>query len=206
MGGVSMKIGIMGGTFNPIHNGHLSLANAALKQYNLDEIWFMPSGLPAHKANDELLNADIRLQMVKLAIGSQDKIKASSFEIDREGFTYTADTMVALTKEFPKNEFYFIIGGDSLMKFHKWVKPEVISAHTTLLAAGRNGYTADELKKQAQALKEQFQTKVFFVEMPELVISSNAIRSYCKLMQYEAVQAMVPEAVYQYILEHELWK
>lgn len=201
-----MKIGIMGGTFNPIHNGHLSLADAALKQYNLDEVWFMPSGLPAHKANDELLPADIRLHLVKLAIGSQDKIKASSFEIDRDGFTYTADTMDALTKEFPEDDFYFIIGGDSLMKFHKWVKPAVISAHATLLAAGRNGYTLDELKNQAQALKEQFQTKVFFVEMPELVISSNAIRSFCKMQQYTAIQALVPEAVYQYILEHELWK
>lgn len=201
-----MKIGIMGGTFNPIHNGHLSLADAALKQYNLDEVWFMPSGLPAHKANDELLPAETRLYMVKLAIGSQNKIKASSFEIDREGFTYTADTMVALTKEFPKDEFYFIIGGDSLMKFHKWVKPEVISAHTTLLAAGRNGYTTVELKNQAQALKEQFGTNVFFVDMPELVISSNAIRSYCKIQQYNAIQALVPESVYQYILEHELWK
>ena len=201
-----MKIGIMGGTFNPIHNGHLSLANAALGQYNLDEVWFMPSGLPAHKANDDLLNADIRLHMVKLAIGAQDKIKASSFEIDRDGFTYTADTMVALSKEFPKDEFYFIIGGDSLMKFHKWVKPEVISEHTTLLAAGRNGYTAVELKNQAQALKEKFGTKVYFVEMPELVISSNAIRSYCRLQQYESIKSMVPEKVYQYILEHELWK
>ena len=92
------------------------------------------------------------------------------------------------------------------MKFHKWVKPEVISAHTTLLAAGRNGYTSVDLNNQAQALKEQFGTKVFFVEMPELVISSNSIRSYCKLKQYKAVQTMVPEAVYKYILEHELWK
>ena len=201
-----MKIGIMGGTFNPIHNGHLSLADAALKQYTLDEVWFMPSGLPAHKANDELLSAETRLHMVKLAIGSQNKIKASSFEIDREGFTYTADTMVALTKEFPEDEFYFIIGGDSLMKFHNWVKPEVISAHTTLLAAGRNGFTTVELKNQAQVLKEQFGTNVFFIDMPELVISSNAIRSYCKLQQYDSIQALVPEVVYNYILEHELWK
>ena len=201
-----MKIGIMGGTFNPIHNGHLSLADAALLQHNLDEVWFMPSGLPAHKANDELLSAEVRLHMVKLAIDGNKKFKASSFEIDRAGFTYTADTMVALTKEYPDTEFYFIIGGDSLMKFHKWVKPEVISAHTSLLATGRNGYTKEELDKQADYLKDQFGTKVFFIEMPELVISSNAIRSYCKTQQYDVIQPMVPKSVFQYIMEQELWK
>lgn len=201
-----MKIGIMGGTFNPIHNGHLSLAGAALAQYNLDEVWFMPSGLPAHKANDELLAADIRLHMVKLAIENHDKFKASSFEIDREGFTYTADTVTALSSEYPEYEFYFIIGGDSLMKFHKWVKPEVISAYTTLLAAGRNGYTKEELDTQAQNLMTNFGTKVFFIEMPEMVISSNAIRSFCKVQQYDAIQTMVPETVFRYIMEQELWK
>jgi nicotinate-nucleotide adenylyltransferase len=201
-----MKIGIMGGTFNPIHNGHLSLASAALKQYNLDEIWFMPSGLPAHKANDELLSSAKRLYMVELAISDNAKFKASSFEIDREGFTYTADTMVALTKEYPYNEFYFIIGGDSLMKFHKWVKPEVISSHTALLAAGRNGYSKEELQKQAQDLNKQFNTNVFFLDMPELVISSNEIRSLCKIKNYDAIKSMVPEAVLGYIMENELWK
>lgn len=201
-----MKIGIMGGTFNPIHNGHLSLAGAALQQHKLDEIWFMPSGLPAHKANDELLSSEKRLHMVRLAIAGNKNFKASSFEIDREGFTYTADTMVALTKEYPDAEFFFIIGGDSLMKFHKWVKPEVISAHTALLAAGRNGYTKAELDKQAKDLKEQFGTKIFFVEMPELIISSNEIRSYCKMQNYDTIQPMVPESVFQYIMEQELWK
>jgi len=201
-----MKIGIMGGTFNPVHNGHLSLANAALKQYMLDEVWFMPSGLPAHKANDELLPADIRLHMVELAIQEKERFKASDFEIARDGFTYTADTMVALTKDYPEAEFYFIIGGDSLMKFHKWVRPEVISAHTKLLAAGRNGYTKEELLSQSEYLKKQFGTKVLFLDMPELIIASNEIRSLCKMQQYDAIKAMVPNAVFEYITENQLWK
>jgi len=201
-----MKIGIMGGTFNPIHNGHLSLAGAALAQYHLDEIWFMPSGLPAHKANDELLSAEKRIHMVEQAIKGVINFKASSFEIDRKGFTYTADTMIALSEEYPDAEFYFIIGGDSLMKFHKWVRPKVISAHTTLLAAGRNGYSAVELENQAKVLNEQFGTQVLFVEMPELVISSNEIRSLCKIQQYDAIKTMVPETVFRYITEHKLWK
>lgn len=201
-----MKIGIMGGTFNPIHNGHLSLANAALTQYMLDEVWFMPSGLPAHKANHELLPALTRLHMVELAIKEKENFKASSFEIIREGFTYTADTMVALASEYPDAEFYFIIGGDSLMKFHNWVRPEVISAHTKLLAAGRNGYSQEELLLQADYLNNKFGTKVLFLDMPQLVISSNEIRSLCKEQQYNTVKTMVPKSVFEYITEKQLWK
>lgn len=201
-----MKIGIMGGTFNPIHNGHLALAKAALKQYPLDKIWFMPSGLPAHKSNTELLSAKTRLYMVQLALEGVSEFEASSFEMEREGFTYTADTMVALSTEYPDTEFYFIIGGDSLMKFHHWIKPEVISAHATLLAAGRNGYSNDEIVLQAEQLKRQFGTKVCLLDMPELVISSNEIRKYCAASRYDKVKPWVPKPVYQYIMEHELWK
>lgn len=201
-----MKIGIMGGTFNPIHNGHLILAKTALEQYQLDKIWFMPSGLPAHKSNAELLSAQVRLHMVKLAIEGISGFEASAFEIEREGFTYTADTLVELNEKYPGTDFYFIIGGDSLMKFHHWVKPEVISSYTTLLAAGRHGYSADEINEQAIRLKKQFGTKVQLLDMPELNISSNSIRSFCFKQQYAEIKHMLPEKVLQYIMEHELWK
>ena len=201
-----MKIGIMGGTFNPIHNGHLTLAKAALEQHNLDVIWFMPSGLPAHKSNTALLSAETRLHMVRLAIEGIPEFEASSFEIDRNGFTYTADTMVALKEKYSEDEFFFIIGGDSLMKFYHWVKPEVISAHTTLLAAGRNGYTKEQLAEQAQQLNNLFGTNVEFVDMPEINISSNEIRSCCADLQYDVIKKYLPEQVLQYIMEHELWK
>lgn len=201
-----MKIGIMGGTFNPIHNGHLTLASTALLQYALDEVWFMPSGLPAHKSNSELLSADIRLAMVKLAIAGNKHFVASSFEIDREGFTYTADTMTALAKEYPDAEFFFIIGGDSLMKFHHWVKPEVISAHATLLAAGRNGYSQEEIEQQTERLSLNFGTRVLLLDMPEIAISSREIRSYCKVGNYEEIKAFVPEPVLKFMIENMLYQ
>ncbi len=201
-----MKIGIMGGTFNPIHNGHLLLAEAALWQYQLDNIWFMPSGLPAHKSNSELLSASERLHMVELAIAGKKNFLASSYEIDRNGFTYTSDTLTSLKKDYPKDKFFFIIGGDSLMKFHHWVKPEVISSHATLLAAGRNGYSIEELKRQAAKLKELFQTKVLFLTMPEYNISSNEIRSLCKNKQYNKIENYVPEAVLTYIITQKLYQ
>lgn len=201
-----MKIGIMGGTFNPIHNGHLILAETAKEEAKLDEVWFMPSGLPAHKSNSELLPADVRLAMVTLAIADKQGFVASSFEIDRPGFTYTADTMEALAKEYPQHEFFFIIGGDSLMKFHRWVKPEVISAHTTLLAAGRDGISKEILLRQAEELHCSFDTKVQLISMPEVDISSNRIRSCLKQHCYEELECYIPTAVLRYILEHNLYQ
>ena len=199
-----MKIGIMGGTFNPIHNGHLLLAETAKKEGNLDKIWFMPSGLPAHKSNSELISSEHRLAMVQLAVNGIADYFASSYEIDRPGFTYTADTMEGLSNEFPEYEFYFIIGGDSLMKFHHWVKPEVISKHTSLLAAGRNGYSLEDLQKQAENLYHLFGTKVTLISMPELNISSNEIRN-CIKHNPESIRKDIPESVYNYILEHQLY-
>ena len=166
----------------------------------------MPSGLPAHKATDELLSVAERFQMVKLAIRDFQDFEASSFEIDRKGYTYTSDTMVSLKEQYPKDDFYFILGGDSLMKFHKWVKPDVISAYAVLLAAGRNGYTDEELFQQAAFLNSAFGTRVYFLKMTELSVSSSQIRYYCKMQQYDIVKEMVPETVYQYITEHKLWK
>ena len=175
-----MKIGIMGGTFNPIHNGHLALASEAKKSFSLDEIWFMPSSLPAHKSNSELLPPKDRLSMAQHAVKGYKNFVVSSFEIDRPGFTYTADTVVALKEEYPKHDFYFIIGGDSLMNFHHWVKPDVISSHVTLLAAGRNGFSKEELFKQQDNLNQLFDTKIQFLDLPEINISSSLIRIILK--------------------------
>ena len=200
-----MKIGIMGGTFNPIHKGHLMLASLAKEQCALDSIWFMPSGLPAHKSNKELLDASHRIEMVKLAIEEEPAFVASAFEIEREGFTYTADTMVALKEYYPNFEFYFIIGGDSLMKFHQWVRPDVISAHTTLIASGRSGYSKEQLEDQVVYLKQKFGTNVLFLDMPEFPIASSEIRNWLKEKQYEKVKLALPIKVINYIEQHELY-
>ena len=201
-----MKVGIMGGTFNPIHKGHLLLATLAMEQCSLDEIWFMPSGLPAHKSNKELLDASHRMEMVKLAIVGQPSFVASAFEIEREGFTYTADTMIALKEQYPELDFYFIIGGDSLMKFHQWVRPEVISAHTTLLATGRSGYSKQELEQQVIYLKQKFGTNVLFLDMPEFPVASSEIRYWLKEGQYEKAKEVLPAMVIDYIEQNNLYQ
>lgn len=201
-----MKIGIMGGTFNPIHNGHLALAAVAKETAGLDEVWFMPSGLPAHKSNNELASTKLRFEMVKQGIQGISGFVASSYEIDRPGFTYTSDTVQELSKDYPQHEFFFIIGGDSLMKFHHWVKPEIISSHVTLLAAGRDDLSEESLLCQADKLHKLFGTKVLFLSMPKQDISSNKIRYYCKMGQYNEIKKYVPDLVYQYILTQKLYQ
>lgn len=196
----------MGGTFNPVHNGHLALAAKAKESVGLDEVWFMPSGLPAHKSNSELLSAEHRLFMVQHAIEGKSGLVASSFEIDRPGFTYTADTVTNLKEEYPEHDFYFIIGGDSLMKFHHWIKPEVISSHVTLLATGRNGFSKEELYNQKANLNKLFNTNIEFLDLPEINISSSLIRKFIKAGEISEIKSMVPESVYQYIAENNLYK
>lgn len=200
-----MKIGIMGGTFNPIHKGHILLAECAMEQYSFDEIWFMPSGHPAHKPDDELISAVHRVAMVQLAIADKKNFTLSTLEIDRGGDTYTADTLMELKQCYPKEEFYFLIGGDSLMKFHKWFRPDVIAAHATLVAAGREGYTREELERQAEYLKDTYAAKVLFLNMPELPVSSAQIRTDIRTGNPGNRVQYLPKTVWQYICEHRLY-
>lgn len=200
-----MNIGIMGGTFNPIHNGHLALAKAAMEQFPLDTVWFMPSGLPAHKSNAELTDGSHRLKMTELALKGQEGFKASDFELKQKGYTYTANTLSELTRLYPDDTFYFIIGGDSLMKFLSWHSPEVILEKAVLLAAGRHGFSEEELQAQAELLKNTYNAKIYFVEMEEVAISSHEIRAYCRQGQYEKISEYLPKTVFHYIKEQRLF-
>ncbi|MBQ9563768.1 MAG: nicotinate (nicotinamide) nucleotide adenylyltransferase [Lachnospiraceae bacterium] len=115
-----MRIGIMGGTFNPIHLGHLILAENAYRQLDLDVVWFMPSGKPPHKPNTEILPNEDRVHMVELAIEGTPYFELSLLEIDRQGITYTVDTLEYLTKTRPEDQFFFLAGADSLYQFETW--------------------------------------------------------------------------------------
>ena len=114
------KIGILGGTFDPVHNGHLALGKQAYEQFKLDEIWFMPSGHPPHKKSRLVTQGKEREDMVKLAIASVSYFVYSDFELKREGNTYTAQTLTLLREAYPQHEFYFIIGADSLYEIEQW--------------------------------------------------------------------------------------
>lgn len=201
-----MKIGIMGGTFNPIHHGHMSLAKAAKEQYLLDKVWFMPSGLPAHKSNSELTDAMHRLNMVRLALEGLKGYEASDYEIKKSGFTYTAETLTGLKKEYPEDTFYFMIGGDSLMKFLQWKNPESILTNCIILATGRGGYSEEAVKNQIQLLKKDYHADIHYVEMENMMVSSREIREACRKKNYDKIKNYLPKQVLSYIKENRLYE
>ena len=131
------RIGILGGTFDPVHNGHLLLGEQAYREYGLDEIWFMPSHVPPHKKDHLITDGAARIRMLELATESIPYFTVSDFEMGREGNTYTAQTLALLKEAYPDIEVYFIIGADSLYQLETWYHPEQVMAQAVLLVSGR---------------------------------------------------------------------
>ncbi len=213
------KIGIMGGTFNPIHLSHIMIAGRALEYLKLDKILFMPSKLPAHKDNDELVSEKDRNAMVKMAIKDYPGFEFSDYEMKRDGYTYTADTIEHLTHENPDVRYYFILGGDSLAQFEKWHKPEYILEHCALVCAPRISDAVglkgnnEEFIKIAKHLVEKFTRKrdngsvfvpeIHFIPGPLVSISSSDVRNHIKCGM--SITGMVPAGVDGYIAENGLY-
>lgn len=204
-------IGIMGGTFNPIHLGHIAIARAAYEQFHLNEIWFMPNHIPAYKSNQALISGEKRLAMIKLAIQDYPFFKASDFELNREGKTYTYKTLELLTQQYPLHEFYFIMGADSLYNFENWVHPELILKNAKILAAIRNKKTMDEMQLQIDRLNKMFGGRFFYlIDCPEISCSSSEIRDKIKynskrLDSQYAQNLMLPDGVLEYIMQYQLY-
>lgn len=198
------KIGIMGGTFNPIHLAHLQMAYTALEQKELDEVWFMPSKNPPHKDHHMILSEKIRSDMIRLAIEEEKRFLFSDFELKRDGITYTAETLELLKEAYPENTWYFIMGADSFFSFSKWYHPEVIAKDAVILAVGRDGVDELGMKEQAKKLTGQYQGQFCVLSMKQLAISSSEIRR--KLKQGENVKRMLPVKVWNYIQQNHYYQ
>ena len=199
------KIGILGGTFDPIHNGHLALGKQAYEQFGLDEIWFMLSGHPPHKMGRLVTEGKEREDMVKLAIASVPYFVYSDFELKREGNTYTAQTLTLLKEAYPQHEFYFIIGADSLYEIEQWYHPELVIKQTVLLAAARP-YEKEHpnFEKQVKYLQEKFDARIGVIRFEEMDVSSRQIRKAVALGQ--SIKDLVPGPVAGYIRIHGLYR
>lgn len=197
------KIGIMGGTFNPIHFAHLILAESAYEQFSLDKIIFMPSKNPPHKSHDEIVSDELRSNMIQLAIEGNPHFEFSGLELNREGTTYTYETIEELTKEYPNNEYYFILGADSLFDFEKWKNPVRILELTNIVAAGRDHLSENKLKKQIEYLSEKYNANIYLLKTPNMDISSQMLRKKVKIG--ETIRYYLPDVVEQYIIEHKLY-
>ncbi|CRZ34398.1 nicotinate-nucleotide adenylyltransferase [Herbinix hemicellulosilytica] len=197
------KVGIMGGTFNPIHNGHLFLAEHAYDQAKLDYILFMPTMNPPHKADIDVLSAEHRLNMVKLAIKDNPNFVLSDIELNRPGITYTSDTLKILKEKEPDTEFYFIVGADSLMMMTQWKDPQTVFNLSILVAGGRENYSLEQLRKQANYLEKTYNGKIILLDMPYIGISSELIRE--RIAKNKSVRYYVPDEVLDYIKRHNLY-
>lgn len=194
----------MGGTFNPIHNGHLMLAQKALAQFALEEVLFMPCGVPYMKADQKVEDGRIRAEMTALAIEGQPKFTLSVMELEQTGNTYTYQTLERLKKVHPDTEYYFIVGADSLFHMPKWAHPERIFADCRILAAVRDDKTTDDMKEQIRFLEQQYDAKIHLLQTEYMDISSSEIRR--KAAAGESIAGEVPEPVGAYIEQKGLYR
>ena len=193
-----MKIGILGGSFDPLHNGHLFMAQNAYEQYNLDEIWLIPNGHAPHKDTTKMANPMQRYAMCKLAETRFPYIKACDIEITSDDCSYTYVTMQKLTSKYPKHSFYFIMGADSLDYFDKWRNPEIISSLCTILVVNRDEFTEEDLKQKISRIHQLFPADIHIIYCEKYDVSSTEIRNGEKL------EDVLPE-IKKYILENHLY-
>lgn len=199
------KIGIFGGTFNPIHIGHLIVAEAVRESFGLDRILFVPSGVPPHKSYEEVTVAEHRYAMVECAVRSNPYFEASRIEVDRAGFTYTVDTLNSLRGLYGKAaEIYFIIGADVVNELTTWKDFRKVFGLCRFIAVGRPGCDAASAESGIKRLKERYNISVETVEAPLIDISSTSIREYVKSRR--SIKYLVPECVEEYIHINELYR
>ena len=200
-----MRVGVLGGTFDPPHLGHLILAQEALQALGLSQVLFVPAGEPWRKAGRELSRRDHRLAMVRLAVAGNPALAVSTGEVDRPGPSYTAETLAELREQYASDtELYFIMGADSLTDFPHWHQPHRILELARLAVAereplGDEGFQEGIPEEMAEALRE----RVVWLSMPLVAISASAVRE--RVRQGLSIRYWVPEAVEEYIRGHHLY-
>ena len=197
------KVGIMGGTFNPIHFGHSLLAETAFHQFQLDEILIMPTKNPYYKKISNSVTEEDRVAMVELAIEDNAHFRLSKEELNREGTTYTVETLSQLTARHPDYEYYFIMGADSLYHIESWKDPAQILKLATIVVAGRAG-TGSSLSSQIEYIENKYDSEIYRLNSPVLEISSNDIRR--RIRDGESIRYLLPAKVADYIYEHGLYQ
>ena len=204
-----MKKGILGGTFDPIHNGHIYLAENAYREFSLDMVLLMPANVPYFKtALHKVTDASLRLKMTELAVEDIDYMKASSFELGIKGNTYTSDTILRLKKEYPDDEFYFIMGADSLFKLESWRRPDILLKNAVILCAGRE-QASDEvsLEEEISRLKDKYRAlkpDIRPMSCENIDISSTEIREL--LNSGGDASGLLPDKVLEFIKKNSLYK
>lgn len=198
------KIGIMGGTFNPIHIGHLSMAEEIRKSFHLDKILFIPTGNPPHKSIDNLASAEDRYMMTVLATISNEYFSVLDIESKRKGTSYTIDTIKELKENYPESEIYFITGADAILEIEKWKDTKGLLNMCKFIAATRPGYNIKELMSGINGLEKKYNKKINLASIAPLDVSSSGIRD--RLEIGKTIKYMVPDMVIDYINKRNIYK
>lgn len=197
-----VRLGIMGGTFDPIHIGHLACAEQARETYDLDAVIFVPAGSPVFKRDQHVTSAEHRLAMCRLAVRSNPAFDASAIEIERGGDTYTVDTLRQLRAHYPDNvELYFITGADAVFSIVKWRESSEIAKLAKLIGVTRPGFDLSIEKRRYLAERSDF--SVSYAEVTALAISSSDLRE--KVRSGKSIRYLVMQGVFDYIAEHGLY-
>lgn len=201
-----MRLGILGGTFDPIHYGHLLLAECCREQLRLERVWFLPAAVPPHKPRRDLAPGPQRIEMIELAIGGHEALGVCPYEIERGGVNYTVDTLAHLKDEDPSRELFFLMGADSLRDLPTWKEPQRLGRLAVPVAVGRSGakVSPDEVDtlslKVVPSLAERLET----VRMPTMDLSSSDIRA--RVADGQSIRYRTPRAVEKYIESHGLYR
>lgn len=205
-GGKRRKVGILGGTFDPIHNAHLQLGREAKRTFQLDAIWVMPTGNSYFKTRRgrQVTDAADRAAMVRLAVAGEPGFCCSEREVRRQGETYTADTLRELAKAYPDTEFYFIVGADTIHSMDTWHQPETIFQNAVILAANRNHQVPEEeLRRDMDRLRLRYGARIRQLDFQSDVSSSQIRR---RLEAGERKGLPLPPPVLEYIREKQLYE
>ncbi len=199
------KIGIMGGTFDPIHMGHLILGEQSYEQLHLDKVLFMPSGNPPHKRNRDGGASDSqRVEMVRLAIEDNPHFELSLMEMHESGYTYTYRTLEELNEQHPDTDYYFIIGADSLFAFEEWKEPGRICKACTLVVAVRDHTPSDELNREIKRLSDKYDGNFARLDTMNIDVSSHQIRQW--VSDRKSLKYYVPDKVLSYMRENGIYR
>ena len=193
------KIGIIGGTFNPIHIGHLILAENAYDKLGLDKVVFMPTGRSYLKDPNSILSSQDRLALINEAIKGNDHFVSSDFETRKTGNTYTCETLSELTRLHPDDELYFIIGEDSIYNIETWREPDVIFDNCILVVAPRDHEPDEKLMRISEHLRSEYMARIELLDAPDIDISSSMIRK--RIATGQTIRYYVPDGVRKIIDE-----
>lgn len=198
-----MKLGIFGGTFDPVHLGHLILAERCRDECGLDEVWFVPASSPPHKDDSSITPAQARAEMLEFAIAGCPHFAVSRIELEREGPSYTVDTLQQLVDEGADRELFLLIGADSLHDFGSWREPERIAQLATVVAVNRGREPLPNAAETTAALGEQIASRVVHLNIPPIDVSATEIRE--RIKSERTIRFLTPRAVEAYIRENQLY-